>query len=91
MAVLRQVASCLGAFQGRGLVDLVGEDVSGVGQGDGEVQPSQQLHQRFTFSLFQHSQGVSSLVSDGHAFLDGRNDPDGDFSACDGLFDIGQV
>ena len=58
---MRQVASCLGAFRVSGLVDLVGEDVSGVSQGDREVQPSQQLHQRFAISLFQHSQGVSSL------------------------------
>ena len=35
-------------------VNLVGEDVIGVGAGDGEVEAGQQLGQRFTFPAFQH-------------------------------------
>ena len=58
--------------------------------GDGEIQAGQQLSQRFTFLTFQHGQRVFSLVSNGDAFLEGRNNPDGDSPASDGVFNIGQ-
>ena len=56
-------------------INFVGENVFGVGARDGKIQ---------------HGQRVPSLVSDGDAFLEGRNNPDGDSLACDGLFDVGE-
>ena len=62
-----------------------------MGQGHGEFQPIQQLCQRFALSAFQHGQVGFSLVSDGDAFFDRRNNPDGDFLLCDCLFNVGQA
>jgi hypothetical protein len=64
-------------------VNLVSEDVVPLSPGDDEIQPRQQLCQRFTFSEFQHRQGVSSLVGRSDTFPDWRNDPDGDSAQFD--------
>jgi len=72
-------------------VDLVVKNVVGLSPGDGEIQAGQPLCQRFTFSAFQHGQGVSPLVSHSDTFREWRNDSDADSALFDGLFDVGQV
>jgi len=81
----------LGEFRVCGRVNLVGEDVVRLGPGDGEIQASEQLGQRFTFSAPQHRQGVSSLVGHSDTFPDWRNDPDSDSAQFDYFIDVGQV
>jgi hypothetical protein len=81
----------LGAFRVCGLVNFVRENVVCVSPGDGEIQTEQQLRQRFTFSAFQHGQGVSSFVGHGDTFRERRNDSDADSALFDCLFDVGQV
>jgi len=72
-------------------VDLVGKNVVGLSPGDGEIQTSEQLGQGFTFSAFQHGQGVSSFVGHSDTFRERRNDSDADSTLFDCLFDVGQV
>jgi hypothetical protein len=81
----------LGALRICGWVDLVGEDVFCLGPGYGEIQASEQLDQGFTFSPYQHGQGISSLVGHSDTFRDRRKDPDADPALSDYLLDVRQV
>jgi hypothetical protein len=72
-------------------VNLVGENVVGVSPGDSEIQAGQQLCQRFTFSAFQHRQGVSSFMGHSDTFREWRDDSDADSALFDCFFDVGQV
>jgi len=81
----------LGALRFCRRVNLVGENVVGVSPGDGEIQAGQQLCQRFTFSAFQHRQGVSSFVGHSDTFCERRNDSDADSTLFDCLFDVWEV
>jgi hypothetical protein len=79
----------LGALRFCLRVNLVGKNVVGLSPGDGEIQTSEQLGQRFTFSTFQHGQCVSSLVGHSDTFRERRNDSDADSALFDCLFDVG--
>jgi hypothetical protein len=81
----------LGALRFCRRVNLVGENVVCLSPGDGEIQAVQQLRQRFTFSAFQHGQGVSSFVGHSDTFPQRRNDSDADSAVFDCLFDVGQL
>jgi hypothetical protein len=81
----------LGALRFCRRVNLVGENVVGVSPGDGEIQAGQQLCQRFTFSAFQHRQGVSSFMGHSDTFREWRDDSDADSALFDCLFDVGKV
>jgi hypothetical protein len=75
-----EYCSLLGALRVRVCwsVNLVRENFFCLGSSNGEIQTSEQLGQGFTFSPYQHGQGVSSLVGHSDAFSDQRHDPDGD-------------
>jgi hypothetical protein len=81
----------LGALRFCRRINFVSENVVCLSPGDGEIQPGQQLSQRFTFSAFQHGQGVSSFVGHSDTFRERRNDSDADSTLFDCLFDVGQV
>jgi hypothetical protein len=72
-------------------VDLVGKNVVSMSSGDSEIEAGQQLCQRFTFSAFQHRQGVSSLVGHCDTFRERRNDSNADSTLFDCLFDVWEV
>jgi len=81
----------LGAFRVCGRVNFVSENVVCLSPGDGEIQPGEQPGQGFTFSAFQHGQGVSAFVSHSDTFRERRNDSDADSALFDYLIDVGQV
>ena len=72
-----------------GGINLVGENVFGVGSGDGEIQSDQQLHQRFTFATHQHGQGVVSIVGHSYCFPHRTNLTDSNLALFDQLSDGG--
>ena len=81
----------LGALRFCRRINLVSKNVVCLSPGDGEIQPGQQLSQRFTFSAFQHGEGVSSFVGHSDTFRERRNYSDADSTLFDCLFDVGQI
>ena len=63
----------LGVLRVWGRVKFVREDVICLGPGDGKIQTSEQLGQRFTFAPYQHGQGVfPSWATATHSRTGGR-------------------
>jgi hypothetical protein len=91
LTVLKPPRKPLSAFGvSRRWVDLVREDVFGVGLGDGQIEPDQQLGQGLTLAAYQHGQAVVS-VAGGRDTPDGTECADSDFAILDQRRDVGQV